>query len=92
MKQAKFIKDVSENFNGQAELYLLEDGEYVVVSAVSNWIANETMIFSADEYGNVTHWGELAVIRYPDVTDALAEYGYEVSLGELVVVPLKELE
>ena len=73
MKEAKLIKDVSDNFNGTAALYKLtpalsveswdddeedQKEEYVVVSAVNGW-AHETYIFASDESGKVKSFSEL---------------------------------
>jgi hypothetical protein len=73
-KTAKLVKDVSENFKGNAALYKLstpavykgydnEDPQkfsYVVVST-SNvpFSGPETYIFPANESGDVVSWGEL---------------------------------
>ena len=60
---AKLLKDVSENFKGDARLYELseplEGHSNVVVSAVSAYGRPETFIFGSDEEGNITNWLEL---------------------------------
>lgn len=91
MKTAKLIKDVSENFEGQAFLYKLEpplgNHQFVVVSAVDapfDTARPETYIFPADEDGNVIDWGELegSYQGGKDHQEALKGAGYEVEKGE----------
>lgn len=74
MKTAIFIRKL-EGFNGIAKLYKLnppiqerswgeeeerkEEYQYVVVSAVVAYSGPETLIFGADEEGNIVDWGDL---------------------------------
>ena len=87
MKTAKMIKDISENYNGDARLFKLStplDGnEFVVVSAVEapfDTLSPETYIFPADSNGVVTDWGELEGSYQGGMShqEALARAGYEL--------------
>lgn len=85
-KHAIWIKDVSKDFRGRANLYRLTsplDGhDYVVVSeVVAAYSGPETYIFGSDAMGNVLDWGELDG-SYQGGMDgelALMNAGYEVS-------------
>ena len=84
---ATFVKDVSAKFNGEARLYKTDDG-FVVASSTFMSLGfgtygstiSEVMVFSADENGAVTDWGELGV-AYPagEFDAALADAGFEVA-------------
>lgn len=71
---ATFIKDMGDEFTGEARLYRLDPPmveknwddeevgkhEFVVVSATNAMFSGpETYIFPSDENGKVTNWGEL---------------------------------
>lgn len=61
------------SFNGDAALYRLDDGTYVAVSAIDTYSGPETLVFPADEDGDVTDWGEIGGGRgYFDHERALA--------------------
>ena len=85
MKAAKLEDVTSGRVPGQtAILYRLDPPccniEYVVVSAVCNSLVHETMIFAANEDGEVTDWSDLACVR--DSTDharCLKELGYSIA-------------
>lgn len=78
MSNATFVKDVSADFNGEARLYSTDDEVgHVVVSSVASSFVNETMVFPADENGEVSNWGELGVVKFSGgFTAALADAGY----------------
>lgn len=62
-----FVKDVSASFQGEARLYRLEDDRFVVISSNNSdtyFPVNETMVFLADQSGEVLSWADLAVV-YP---------------------------
>jgi hypothetical protein len=75
MKTAKLITDLTNKFNGEAQLYRVDppmvtveygpDGEtelkheYVIVSAVVAFGKPETYIFPADEDGEIVSWSEM---------------------------------
>jgi hypothetical protein len=77
---AEYVGDVSGKFTGgEAHLYRVPDRSgYVVVSSINTPFANETMVFEADEDGNVLDWLELGV-AYPSgrFVSALKNAGYE---------------
>jgi hypothetical protein len=51
-------------FTGDAVLYRLDSGEYVVASAVvAPFSGPETLVFPADESGEVTSWIEIGGVR-----------------------------
>lgn len=80
MIKARFIKDVSAGFQGEARLFLGDDDRFLVVSSNSSgmfFAVNETMVFAADPYGNVTDWMDLGV-AYPagEWVEALEDAGY----------------
>ncbi len=77
MMKAYFVRDLT-GFNGQARLYRTEANGYLAVSSVAGSWANETMVFPADEDGNVTDWLDIGV-AYPNGNfgGALADAGYE---------------
>lgn len=61
------------NFKGDAALYRLDDGSYVAVSAINTYGGPETLVFPADESGEVTDWLEIGGGRgYLDHEEALA--------------------
>lgn len=61
-------------FKGDAALYRLGDGNYVVVSAVEAYSGPETLVFPADSHGEVTEWAEIGGGRgYLDHETALAD-------------------
>jgi hypothetical protein len=66
-------------FTGHAALYQLDNGEYVVASAVvAPFSGPETLVFPADESGEVTSWGEIGGVRGAlDHAAALATVGTE---------------
>lgn len=77
--KAEYVGDVSSKFTGEARLYRVPDRSgYVVASSVKNAFVNETMVFEADEHGNVLDWLELGV-SYPSgrFEAALKNAGYE---------------
>ena len=79
--KARFIKDVSEMFQGTAILYRLESGDYIVASAAFVMFSGpETYLFKADENGKVTDWGELEGSRRGtlDIDSVMIEAGYEI--------------
>jgi hypothetical protein len=86
VKKATFVKDVSEHFQGNAELYkvtpALEGFDFVVVSATVAFDTGspETYIFGADENGTVVSWGELegSFRGELDISKALSLAGYTV--------------
>lgn len=72
------------DWNDGASLYELEPplyGErYVVVSRSRKW-AVETMVFAADNHGNVTDWGGMGVVKEHSHLHALESIGYELQKG-----------
>jgi hypothetical protein len=89
MKTAIRLKDVSEHFTGEAELFALdpplEGYSRVIVSATQGnkefllpW--PETYIFAADQNGEVADWGELegSFKGAMDIPKALANAGYTI--------------
>lgn len=68
----KKIRDIS-GWKGDAALYQLEDGSYVIASSVVAYSGPETLVFPADAGGEVTSWGEIGGGRgYLDHEAALA--------------------
>ena len=73
MNKANFVKDMSSEFHGDAELFKIEPAweftdwseetriiEYIVVSAtIVMFSGPETYIFEADSDGKIIDWGEL---------------------------------
>lgn len=58
----------------------------VVVSAVDNFYAHETLVFPSDASGQIADWGEIYGIR--DTTDhgeVLGAMGYEIADDPMVV-------
>lgn len=84
--KAKFIKDVSKDFRGEAKVFEMEpplEGEqHVVVSAVVvPYSGPETYIFGYDlTEGRVTNYGELegSFRGGLNIGEALRNAGYEV--------------
>ena len=80
MKTATFVKCLSV-LSGDARLYALSGGGYVVVSAVdADFSGPETYIFASDEKGNVLDWTELDGSFRGEFNHkmALENAGYEV--------------
>lgn len=84
--KAKFIKDVSKDFNGTAKVFELDpalDGnKYVVVSATNVMFSGpETYIFAYDlDNGQVSNWSDLegSFRGSLDIEKALNNAGYTV--------------
>jgi hypothetical protein len=53
------VKDNLDGFTGHATLIKSKDGNFYVVSSVSNEFATETMVFKSDENGNIDDWMDL---------------------------------
>lgn len=61
------------DFTGDAALYKLDDGNYVIVSATVAYSGPETLIFPATPDGEIADWGEIGGGRgYLDHEMALA--------------------
>ena len=62
------------DFTGDAALYLLDDGSYVIASSVVDvYSGPETLVFASNEDGDVTSWNEIGGGRgYLDHKEALA--------------------
>jgi hypothetical protein len=88
MKKATFVRDISENFTGEARLYAVEDRTgFVIVSSTTGGALgamlfgaiDETMVFEAEESGRPTDWMDIGVAYPSGQWDAaLASAGYEV--------------
>ncbi len=88
-KTAKFIKDVSDRFQGDAALYKLSppikdeynetEHEYVISSAVNGWVY-ETYLFPSNENGEIVSWGELDGSEQGvcDVERPIHNLGYQI--------------
>ncbi len=82
-KTAKFIKNI-HGMKGEAKLYKTEGGElpeYVVVSAVVAMFSGaETLIFEANEDGEILNWSDLDGSYRGDLNheQALENAGYTV--------------
>jgi len=90
MKTAKFIKDVSEYYRGNVNLYELTPAvtykdtkktKFVVCSTVNAMFSGpETYIFPSNKAGVVISWGELEGSRQGVTcdTDVLKGLGYTI--------------
>lgn len=99
MMYAKFIRELPKSdWNGVAKLYELspplEGHTFVVVSAVRVLGEPETYIFQANEYGEVTSWGELngSMRGTLDHETALLNAGYRVDEFEQWVTEVRNNE
>jgi hypothetical protein len=80
---ATLVRRLGGSYSGDARLYRLDPPfaghRYVIASAVTEFVV-ETLVFPADESGEVTDWGDIAGVRgETDHAAALADLGYEVS-------------
>lgn len=88
--KATFMADVSDRYQGHAELFLLDETKtipggrrkynHVVVSTVNHEFAHETSIFPSDRNGMPIDWSELpgSYRGGTDIDKALGDAGYEV--------------
>ena len=63
----------------------------VVVSALDNYFAHETLVFPSDEYGDISDWTEIYGIR--DTTDheeVLRAMGYEIEYDPSTIVQVED--
>ena len=68
----KKIRNLTD-FAGNAALYRLDDGSFVIASSVTSYSGAETLVFPADSDGNVTDWCEIGGGRgYLNHEEALA--------------------
>ena len=62
-----------DGFSGDAALYRLDDGSYVIASSTSTYCPPETLVFPSNQNGEVTSWNEIGGGRgYLDHETALA--------------------
>ena len=79
MKKVTIVKEDLPGFTGMANLYKTEDGTHVVASATyALFTGPETMVFRADENGDVTDWSSLGSVREIDHESALEDAGFEL--------------
>lgn len=81
MKTAKLVGRKTSDTGADQRHYQLEDGRFVVVSAVcAMFTGPETYIFEADAGGGITSWTELpgSFRGGLDHAEALRSYGYEI--------------
>lgn len=81
MKTAKLVGRKTSDTGADQRHYQLEDGRFVVVSAVcAMFTGPETYIFEADAGGDITSWTELpgSFRGGLDHAEALRGYGYEI--------------
>jgi len=92
VKTATFMRKLS-GFRGNAALYRVDPKmidntgkryQYVVASAVQAYSGPETLIFGADDDGEIANWSELDGGRgYLSHEDAFIEADYEVRIQEI---------
>ena len=65
----------------------------VVVSAVDNFYAHETLVFPSDENGQIADWSEIYGIRgTTDHTEVLGMMGYEIAYDPTIIVQVEDDE
>lgn len=72
------------DWNDGASLYKLEpplDGHRYVVASQDRLGIAETMVFAADNHGNVTDWGGMGVVKEYSHLHALESIGYKLQEG-----------
>lgn len=82
MKKAKLLGRKISDTGADQRHYQIEDGRFVVVSAVcAMFTGPETYIFEADAGGGITSWTELpgSFRGGLDHAEALRSYGYEIA-------------
>lgn len=67
--------------------------DLVVVSAVDNIFAHETLVFPSDDQGQITDWEEIYGVRgTTDHVEVLGEMGYEIAYDPTVIVQVEDDE
>ena len=78
-----FVKN-EQGPHGSQKIWRREDGSHILTSSADFMLGgyigiSETMVFEADENGEITDLGELAVVNVPEShEEALAEAGYQI--------------
>ena len=67
--------------------------DLVVVSAVDNFFAHETLVFPSDEHGQIADWSEIYGIRgTTDHDEVLGDMGYEIAYDPTIIVQVEDDE
>lgn len=70
---------------------VIREYSLVVVSAVDNLYAHETLVFPSDENGQISDWLEIYGIRYTtDHAKVLREMGYEIAYDPSTIIQVED--